>query len=68
MSAFASKPIVPAGEGPGVPLSVRYPKALLARVDACADATGNSRTDTIMHLLRWALDDYESKKNEKPKR
>lgn len=52
-------PVVPESEGPGVPLSMRYPKALLARVDACAKATGHNRTDTIMHLLRWALAQFE---------
>lgn len=56
------KPVVPEGEGPGVPLSMRYPKKLLERVDACADETGHNRTDTIMHLLRWALEEFETQR------
>lgn len=56
------KPVVPEGEGPGVPLSVRYPKGLLVRIDACAKDTGNSRTETLLHLLRWALDEYETQR------
>lgn len=56
------QPIVPQGEGPGAPLSMRFPKGLLKRVDACADATGNTRTDVVMHLLRWALETYETER------
>lgn len=57
------KPIVPKGEGAGAPLSIRFPKAVLVRIDAAAKATGNSRTETIMHLLRWALDEYEAQRS-----
>ena len=56
------KPVVPPGEGPGIPLSIRYPKQLISRIDACAKATGNNRTETIMHLLRWALDEFDAQR------
>lgn len=56
------KPIVPKGEGAGSPLSIRFPKTVLTRIDAAAKATGNSRTETILHLLRWALDEYEAQR------
>lgn len=59
--------VVPEGEGIGHPLSVRYPEKLLARIDACAEETGNSRTDAILHLLRWALDRYEATKTQPKK-
>lgn len=52
-------PVIPVGEGHGKPLSIRFPLALLKRIDAAAKATGNNRTETILHLLRWALDEYE---------
>lgn len=60
--------IVPPGEGAGVPLSIRYPKGLVDRLDVCAKETGNTRNDTIMHLLRWALTEWEQQTAEKPKR
>lgn len=54
--------VVPKGEGKGVPTSFRVPEKLLARIDACADETGNDRTDTILHLIRWALSKYEEER------
>lgn len=59
---YQLKKIVPQGEGPGSPLSMRFPKALLKRLDACATATGNTRTEVVMHLLRWALESYETER------
>lgn len=56
----AQKPIIPIGEGNGIGLSMRYPQNLVARLDSIAKATGNTRTSVIMHLLRWALEQYES--------
>ena len=38
-----------------LPVSVRVPKDLLARIDAAARATNNSRTNAILHLVRYAL-------------
>jgi metal-responsive CopG/Arc/MetJ family transcriptional regulator len=52
-------PVVPEGEGVASPLSLRIPEKLVKRVDAVAKATGNSRTETILHLMRWALDEYD---------
>lgn len=53
-------PVVPPGEGENVPLSFRCPEKLLNRLKAIAKATGNSQTDAILHLLRWAATEYES--------
>jgi metal-responsive CopG/Arc/MetJ family transcriptional regulator len=43
---------------------MRYPKLLLQRVDAVAKETGNPRTETILHLIRWALDEYDKERSE----
>lgn len=55
------QPIVPKGEGEVKPLSIAFPKALLARIDKVAKETNNNRSDTIRHLLRWALDAYDNR-------
>jgi metal-responsive CopG/Arc/MetJ family transcriptional regulator len=52
--------VVPQGEGPTKPVSLRFPTSIIRRLDACAAATDNSRSDVIFYLLRWALDQYES--------
>lgn len=52
------KPLIPVGEGKGKPLSMRVPEQVLKRIDKVAHETQNSRTDAILHLLRWALDKY----------
>ncbi len=52
-------PIIPKGEGPGKPLSFRVPEAMLKRIDKVAKETRNSRSETVLHLLRWAVDAYE---------
>ncbi len=53
------KPVIPPGEGPTRPLSIRFPDALLKRVDAAAKTSGNDRSTTVLHLVRWALDEYD---------
>jgi metal-responsive CopG/Arc/MetJ family transcriptional regulator len=52
--------VVPQGDGPTKPVSLRFPVSLLRRLDACAAATDNSRSDVVFYLLRWALDQYEA--------
>ena len=56
------EPVIPEGEGPGKPLSLRVPEQLLKRIDVVAKETRNSRTDAVLHLLRWALSKYESER------
>jgi len=51
--------LVPEGEGNKKPIPVGIPEKLLARLDACAKATGNSRTDVILALLRHGLTEWE---------
>lgn len=60
-------PVVPEGEGVGYPLSMRYPKGLLKRIDKVAKETGNTRTDTILHMLRWALAEVDRQRAEEAK-
>jgi metal-responsive CopG/Arc/MetJ family transcriptional regulator len=47
-----------------MPLSLRFPAKLLARLDAVAKATKHPRTDVILHLVRWGLDEYERQRAE----
>ena len=56
------KPVVPEGEGVAQPVSLRIPERLIERLDAVAKATGNPRTETILHLVRWALDEYDAQR------
>lgn len=58
------KPVVPAGEGVAKPLSLRVPEKLISRIDAVAKETGNARTETLLHLVRWALDEYDRQRAE----
>lgn len=61
--------VVPENEGKlSAPVSLRIPEKLLARLDACAEETGNPRYEAILHLLRWALDAYEKEPAAKPKK
>ena len=43
------------------PLSFRMPAAMLRRVDQVAKATGNTRSDVLLYLLRWALVAYDKR-------
>lgn len=56
------KPMVPKSEGPARPIPVRLTEPMLDRIDAVAKATGNERSETIRHLLRWALDEYDAQR------
>ena len=57
--------LVPEGEGNKKPIPVGIPEKLLARLDACAKATGNSRTDVILSLLRHGLTTWEGQQPQK---
>lgn len=52
-------PVVPEGEGEAKPLSIAFPEKMIERIDRIAKETGNSRSDTVRHLLRWAMDAYD---------
>lgn len=47
-------------EGKGLAVAFRCPKSLVARIDAVAKRTGNTRARTIVHMLLWACDAYDA--------
>lgn len=49
-------------EGPLEVITLKIPKKLKARVDAAAKATGNNRSQTILALVRWGLDQFEAQR------
>lgn len=49
-------------EGPLEVITLKIPAKLKARVDAASKATGNNRTQTILALMRWALDEFETQR------
>lgn len=52
---------IPASEGPSKQLSLRAPERLVERIDRLAKARGLSRTDVVLLLLRWSLDQTQQK-------
>lgn len=65
-TALNQEEVVPEGEGPlSEAVTVRLPKKILERIEKCAKDTENNRSDTILHLLRWALGAYEKKGSSK---
>jgi metal-responsive CopG/Arc/MetJ family transcriptional regulator len=46
-------------EGPLEVITLKIPKKLKGRVDAAAKTTGNNRSQTILALVRWGLDEFE---------
>lgn len=57
------KPVVPEGEGGStVQIGIRTPEKLLASIDEIAKETGNDRTSTVLHLVRWAIDEYRKQR------
>jgi len=55
-------------EGPLEVLTLKMPAKLKARVDAAAKATGNNRSQTMLALMRWALDQFEAQRAEEMKK
>lgn len=49
-------------EGPLEVITLKIPAKLKARVDAAAKMTGNNRSQTILALMRWALDEFEAQR------
>lgn len=48
-----------------VTTSLRLPKAMLKDLDETAEEQDLSRTEVMVHLLRWALEQYKSEKKGK---
>lgn len=54
-------PIIPRGKVKSRTLSFAFEKDMLSRIDRAAKETGNTRTDTIRHLIRFALNAYDER-------
>lgn len=62
------RPVVPEGEGPTQPLSIRFPKRLIERLDEVAKTTGNDRSTVVLHMVRWALEEFDRQRLEEARR
>lgn len=51
-----------------VTTSLRMPRALIAELEAVAEESGYTRSDVIVHFVRWALDEYKREKAERKSR
>lgn len=61
-------PIIPKGEhGDTRPLSIAFPRSMIAKIDKVARETRNNRSDAIRHLLRWAIEAYEKSREAESK-
>jgi hypothetical protein len=49
-------------------VTMRFPRAMLKRVQVIADRSGHSRTEVVLHLLAWALDEYDREQGEQRKK
>lgn len=65
---YLVNPVVPPSEGPSTVLSVRVPQRLRERIERVAEETGHDRTTAVLHLLRWALDEYDRQRAEEKAR
>jgi predicted DNA-binding protein len=57
-----SRILPPKEFGEAVTTSLRMPKGMMARLDAVAQESGYTRTEVILHFLKWALEEYEVEK------
>lgn len=57
-------PVVPEKrwKKPLAQLGLRVPEDMLEEIDAAGDEAGYSRTETVIHLLTWALDEHKKEK------
>lgn len=53
----AHKLILPTGEGGKKPMSLRLPRTVIERIDALAKARRLTRTDVVLLMLRFCLDE-----------
>lgn len=54
-------------EGPLEMLTIKVPKKLKERIDAAAKETGNNRSQTMLSLIRWSLDQFEKQRADEKK-
>jgi predicted DNA-binding protein len=49
-------------EGELVTTSLRMPRVMIERLDSIAKESGYSRTEVMLHFVRWAIQEYEAEK------
>jgi len=60
MASMSNRVIPTKGySGPKVGMTNRIPKTLLAKIDEVAAQTGNSRAETVLYALQWAMQEYD---------
>ena len=50
------------GEREDKPRSTRWPRSLMERVEKVATASELDYTTAMFHLLKWALDEYDTQR------
>lgn len=65
MSPVLNRPV---GTGPAEPTSIRIPESLLKEIDAAAKEMDLSRSEAILQMLRWSVDQHEREQGRKPKK
>jgi len=59
--------VFPEDEGELVLVALKMPEKFRDRLDAVSEAIGKNRTQTMLSLMRWALDEYDAQRGgEKP--
>lgn len=64
MSPVLNRPV---GTGEAVPTSIRMPESMLKEIDAAAKEMDLSRSEAMLQLLRWALNEHEREMGREPK-
>jgi hypothetical protein len=57
-------PVLPENEGELEVLSLKMPRKLRERIDAAAKTAGLNRTQTMLSLMRWALEQFDLQRAE----
>lgn len=58
MTKKTTEAVVPTGRaGPKKQVTIRYPLSILERIDEIAKSTHNSRSEVLLRLLTYALDE-----------
>lgn len=56
------------GERESAPRQMKWPKDMAKRVQSIADEHQQEFTSTTLHLLKWALDEYDRQRAEEKKK
>lgn len=58
--------VFPEDEGELVLVALKMPEKFRERLDACAVSIGKNRTQTMLALMRWALDQVAAQRATEP--